>query len=266
MSALLACPFCGGEAERHHDPGYGWYTTECKSCNCLMTEGGVLSHFEANTLWNRRSQPAALSHESSMTDEEALAFRVALGADHPLVTLADECVAEMRDPSRNAPNAGIQALVDACNGLLGLLQLIDGRDDVSAELRDVLRTNHRVVDAIEVVERAEANAGIQDAGDQPLHETAALLDVRAERRRQVEREGWTPDEHAGSALARAAAAYAVYGGGSAAIQQAHDLWPFERKWFKPDGVWPHRRNLVKAGALILAEIERLDRASGAKNV
>jgi hypothetical protein len=33
------------------------------------------------------------------------------------------------------------------NGLLGLLQLIRGRDDVNDEVKDVLRTNHRVVDA-----------------------------------------------------------------------------------------------------------------------
>jgi hypothetical protein len=33
------------------------------------------------------------------------------------------------------------------NGLLGLLQFIRDRDDVNAEVKDVLRTNHRVVDA-----------------------------------------------------------------------------------------------------------------------
>jgi hypothetical protein len=38
-------------------------------------------------------------------------------------------------------------LYDYVNGLLGLLQLIRGRDDVNAEVKDVLRTNHRVVDA-----------------------------------------------------------------------------------------------------------------------
>jgi hypothetical protein len=38
-------------------------------------------------------------------------------------------------------------LLEACNGLLGLLQLISMRPDVSADLREVLRTNHRVVKA-----------------------------------------------------------------------------------------------------------------------
>lgn len=34
-------------------------------------------------------------------------------------------------------------------------------------------------------------------------------------------------------------------------------WPWDFQWFKPSD---DRRNLVKAGALILAELERLDRA------
>ncbi|MEB3421767.1 hypothetical protein VK682_24660 [Salipiger manganoxidans] len=36
------------------------------------------------------------------------------------------------------------------------------------------------------------------------------------------------------------------------------LWPWDRKWWKPT---TPRRDLVKAGALIVAEIERLDRAA-----
>jgi hypothetical protein len=35
-------------------------------------------------------------------------------------------------------------------------------------------------------------------------------------------------------------------------------WPWPESWWKPTG---DRRNLVKAGALILAEIERIDRAA-----
>ncbi len=35
-------------------------------------------------------------------------------------------------------------------------------------------------------------------------------------------------------------------------------WPWATSWWKPT---TKRRNLVKAGALILAEIERLDRAA-----
>jgi hypothetical protein len=37
-----------------------------------------------------------------------------------------------------------------------------------------------------------------------------------------------------------------------------ELWPFAREWWKPS---TGRRDLVKAGALIVAEIERMDRAN-----
>ena len=39
-------------------------------------------------------------------------------------------------------------------------------------------------------------------------------------------------------------------------------WPFAAQWWKPVS---RRRSLVKAAALILAEIERLDRAEGQSN-
>jgi len=87
-----------------------------------------------------------------------------------------------------------------------------------------------------------------------VEETAAARDVLAERRRQVEAEGWTPhhdDCHNKGELANAAACYAA---GIAIV----DLWPWSRDWWKPRS---HRRNLVKAAALILAEIERIDRAA-----
>ena len=85
----------------------------------------------------------------------------------------------------------------------------------------------------------------------------AAVDVLAERRRQIEVEGWTPahdDEHKNGEMARAASCYAV----GAPAFMAWDLWPWDRKWWKPGD---RRRDLVKAGALILAEIERLDRAA-----
>ncbi|HHE5719074.1 TPA: hypothetical protein ACPEZ2_002492 [Pseudomonas aeruginosa] len=92
----------------------------------------------------------------------------------------------------------------------------------------------------------------------------AWLDVQAERRRQVEAEGWTPehdDEHSHSQMARAAACYALAGSsapndGTAALLVSL-AWPWDQQWWKPTSA---RRDLVKACALALAEIERLDRA------
>ncbi|MEZ6728117.1 hypothetical protein [Pseudomonas aeruginosa] len=90
----------------------------------------------------------------------------------------------------------------------------------------------------------------------------AWLDVQAERRRQITAEGWTPehdDLYCAAELPRAAAAYILNG----ANDEAPAIWPFVAKWWKPRDA---RSNYVRAGALILAEIERLDRAAPGKEV
>ncbi|HHW2739840.1 TPA: hypothetical protein ACUT68_001076 [Pseudomonas aeruginosa] len=115
----------------------------------------------------------------------------------------------------------------------------------------------------------------------------AWLDVQAERRRQITAEGWTPehdDEHDSGELAAAGAAYALhaadhlnpYSQGDGG-DEAPSCWPWhdgiagrgegpektEPAWWKPS---TPRRDLVKACALALAEIERLDRAAPGKEV
>lgn len=98
---------------------------------------------------------------------------------------------------------------------------------------------------------------------QPQSQAAA--DVLAERRRQIEAEGWTAEhdsEHGNGQMARAAACYAMSGSCAPSDETAGILvdlaWPWAPQWWKPTTA---RCDLVKAGALILAEIERLDRAS-----
>lgn len=91
-------------------------------------------------------------------------------------------------------------------------------------------------------------------------QTAAARDVLAERQRQISAEGWTPehdDAHADEQLARAAACYALPQG-DYEIPEPPEFWPWEVAWWKPGD---RRRELIKAGALILAGIERLDRAA-----
>jgi hypothetical protein len=90
-------------------------------------------------------------------------------------------------------------------------------------------------------------------------QTSAARDVLAERQRQIEAEGWTPehdDQHTDGSLAIAAACYAIADRDGRA--EAPPFWPWALDWWKPAD---DRRMLVKAGALILAEIERLDRAA-----
>ncbi|KWK48040.1 hypothetical protein WT81_05020 [Burkholderia stagnalis] len=88
--------------------------------------------------------------------------------------------------------------------------------------------------------------------------TNAVRDVLAERRRHVEQEGWTPehdDQHTDGAMARAAACYAYP---ELTAIAGLRTWPWDTTWWKPSAP---RRNLVKAVALGIAEIERLDRAA-----
>lgn len=88
----------------------------------------------------------------------------------------------------------------------------------------------------------------------------AILDVVAERQRQQSVEGWTPEHdnaYQNSELADAAACYAIHAHNQGFSTPAH--WPWSPDWWKQSGA---RCDLVKAGALILAEIERTDRAAG----
>jgi hypothetical protein len=81
--------------------------------------------------------------------------------------------------------------------------------------------------------------------------------IAAERKRQVEAEGRTSahdDEHDSGELANAAVTYAkqAYIGATAPLP-ANDRWPWDEEWWKPSSPI---RMLVKAGALIAAEIDR----------
>lgn len=81
--------------------------------------------------------------------------------------------------------------------------------------------------------------------------SAAATDVLAERQRQVLEKGWSldvDDGRVGGELERAAACYAV---GDPSVNWWPRGWIFRRE--------APRAGLVKAGALILAAIERLDR-------
>lgn len=97
--------------------------------------------------------------------------------------------------------------------------------------------------------------------------------IAEERQRQVEQEGWTAehdDGHSRGEMARAAACYAM----PKSVREMPILhtsilefvWHWEWSWWKPAETKAKRariRELVKAGALIAAEIDRLQRIEGA---
>lgn len=91
--------------------------------------------------------------------------------------------------------------------------------------------------------------------------------IAIERRRQIEEEGRTfdhDDSHTEGELALAAACYAadarifVRCDDAAGNLVVRDVWPWEREANK---IWKHSRlkQLAIAGALIVAEIDRLNR-------
>lgn len=94
----------------------------------------------------------------------------------------------------------------------------------------------------------------------------SLQDVMAERERQIIEEGFGSGhddiEERGGGMAVVAGLYSLAASG---IPDTHpffkEWWPnnWSFRWWKPT---TPRRNLVKAAALIIAEIEWIDRATG----
>lgn len=113
--------------------------------------------------------------------------------------------------------------------------------------------------AATIIRSLSAELAKRDAAALNAKVPRAVADIAAERERQQAVEGWTPghddSEHGPGTLARAAACYAL---NAAGVQPPGMNWPWEDKWWKPKDP---RRDLVRAGALIVAEIERLDRAA-----
>ena len=103
-----------------------------------------------------------------------------------------------------------------------------------------------------------------------VEDTDAARDILAERARQITAENWTPehdDTHHRGEMADAACCYLLnlnkpQGVARRLIKEVLSyLWPWAPEWWKPTD---RRRDLVKVGALVLAEIERLDRAAARK--
>lgn len=94
--------------------------------------------------------------------------------------------------------------------------------------------------------------------------STAIELISEERTRQIQEEGWSKEHdstHSNGELALAAVCYALPQANEYISDNMGDvhvvdaLWPWDRVWYKPSD--DRIRDLVKAGALIVAEIERL---------
>lgn len=92
--------------------------------------------------------------------------------------------------------------------------------------------------------------------------SCGTLDVLVERHRQKARKGFDAEhdsQYRNSELAKAAGCYLLYADAYPNAGQPPPLWPWEPQFWKPED-W--RRDLVRAAALTIAEIDRLDRRHG----
>ena len=110
-----------------------------------------------------------------------------------------------------------------------------------------------------------------------MNNLSGIFAIQEERMRQQIVEGFDPEhdgQHIGGEIAEAAACYAQcaatqeywknrmgYGGKIATMYSVQ--WPWDSKWWKPNE--DPLVNLVKAGALIAAEIDRIKRKKQREN-
>ncbi|RQT43142.1 hypothetical protein DF046_36815 [Burkholderia cepacia] len=91
--------------------------------------------------------------------------------------------------------------------------------------------------------------------------TQAARDVLTERRRQIEQEHIKPrldNLYRKGQLAAAAGCYLLFSDSYPNVGEPPPQWPFADPWWKPKD---YRRDVLRAAALTLAELERIDRAA-----
>lgn len=153
----------------------------------------------------------------------------------------------------------------------------------------LVATPEMIQAALDLVwENSETHGQLVQAIWQSMHKaspekaiTTAAYDVLQERKRQIEIEGWThdhDDQHTDYSLAKVASVYAATAcvndvdrsvmdtfGLRGTPSKLQKLWPpsWDISWLKPKS---RRADLVKSAALILAEIDRLDREKAKQEV
>lgn len=143
-------------------------------------------------------------------------------------------------------------------------------DSEFSEILDEYESNYYWVDELNQSWKAW-----QAAKSQAVPEGFVIKDVINERQRQINQEFYSTendDEYKQNELLRAAVCYAEnvvrrgwvfdsnFGPDVYQEEEVPDLWPWDIDFWKPKNP---RRDLVRAAALLIAEIERIDRSTGA---
>ncbi|MGP5741979.1 hypothetical protein [Pseudomonas aeruginosa] len=234
------CPFCGGEV----DPtgwlrGDGTRGPECNDCGATARS---MEAWQTRTAMTQPEGSPVIGCLCGMPMTEGHHSPAGCSSLEEFATHSDQAQHSVPEGYALIPTRETEAMHDAVMALL---------------YKGVARTDtQKLLDAY-----------IAAAPGKEVPQ--AWHDVQAERRRQIEAEGWTPehdDEHSHGQMARAAACYALAGSsapndGTAALLVSL-AWPWDEQWWKPTSA---RGDLVKACALALAKIERLDRAGISQN-
>lgn len=183
--------------------------------------------------------------------------------------LVEEILAELKRARTKFPGDNVTTLAMAEEaGELATAAFDEPRDAVRKE---AIQT---AVMAMRVVLDGDATLRLWRAmrGLDPLIEGESLSgaeQIALERQRQIAIEGWTPqhdDAHRDGELAKAASCYAWMATQSDNMREVFDspppTWPndWSDEWWKPKD---RLADLVRAGALIAAEIDRLQRIQNA---
>ncbi|RWO57266.1 Lar family restriction alleviation protein [Mesorhizobium sp.] len=255
LTALMPCPFCGGKAAiTDQEP----FSVECVEERCNVDGPCHADKADAIAAWNRRAVPAVAV--KGLTDAEIKKlWRQNGGSQHgPHVE------------TYTIPEVGFFGfVVDMENRIREIEQALAPAAPMKLHIdKEWLK---RKIE--EDGEECEIGAGFELFPTQAVPDTrGAIADIAAERQRQITSEGWSPehdDQHDKGELAEAASCYARGSDRVTWMQSDPEfprhkvmtgriIWPWSPEWWKPTD---RRRNLVKAGALIIAEIERLDRAA-----
>jgi hypothetical protein len=150
------------------------------------------------------------------------------------------------------------------NSLFGCARDIDGNRTLNLNLSNGTGTVYISMTQAEATAMASTMAS-PDASVAAVA-TGVLAEVAGERSRQILTKGYTQafdDKRTPGELAAAGSAYAIKA--ACGIHPSYTevdpntpptIWPWAAKAFKPDDA---RTNLIKAAALIISEIERMDR-------
>lgn len=254
-SSIPPCPFCGSAARYFGPlvesvPRWTW-EIQCRGCHASVQATSLES--------SRAAGDAALAKWSQRSGSAVAAgFTVMAAAGHFIVVGPVNPVSE----SRYLAIWDRHGFMSKTRLTEGALEVDNPEDRITPEVRKAIGIALGWTGSKESVIRREQE------------DTPGMRVVMAERRRQLDAEGWSAahdDEHDDESLAIVAACYAAHGVAAPdglvrvlvdANGEPRDAWPssWGYEWDKRRK-HPRLRKLAIAGALIMAEIDRLLRRS-----